>query len=80
VSGEQVSAFDADVAVMFPIGYTLDELKADPLIASLAVVKDGRTVFLGADDELSQAFSAASPLSIPIAVQGITPQLAAVIG
>ncbi len=49
VSGEQVSALDADVALMFPIGYTLDELKADPL-------------------------------SIPIAMQGLTPQLAAVIG
>jgi len=80
VSAEQVSAFDADVAVMFPIGYTLAELEADPLIASLKVVRDGRTVFLAADDELSQAFSAASPLSLPIAVEGITPQLAKITG
>lgn len=80
VSAEQISAFDADVAVMFPIGYTLAELEADPLIASLKVVQDGRTVFLAADDQLSQAFSAASPLSIPIAVQGITPQPAKITG
>ncbi len=80
VSNEQISAFDADVAVLFPIGFTLAELEADPLISSLAVVKDGRTVFLAADDQVAQAFSAASPLSIPIAVQGIVPQLATAAG
>ena len=78
VSAEQISAFDADVAVLFPIGYTVAQLEADPLIASLPVVKDGRTVFLAQDDEVTQAYSAASPLSIPIAVAGLTPQLAAV--
>lgn len=77
ISNEQISAFDADVAVLFPIGYTVDQLKADPLISSLAVVKDGRAVFLAADDQITQAYSAASPLSIPIAVDGLTPQLAA---
>lgn len=76
ISNEQIGAFDADVAVMFPIGYTVDQLEADPLISSLAVVKDGRTVFLAADDQVTQAYSAASPLSIPIAVEGLTPQLA----
>ena len=78
VSAEQIPAFDADVAVLFPIGYTAAELQADPLISSLAVVKDGRTVFLAADDQVTQAFSAASPLSIPIAVEGLVPQLAKV--
>jgi iron complex transport system substrate-binding protein len=76
VSAEQISAFDADVATFFPIGYTLDELLADPLIASLTVVKEERTVFLESGDELTGAFSAASPLSIPIAVEGLVPLLA----
>jgi len=76
VSAEQIGAFDADIATFFPIGYTLDDLLADPLIASLAVVRDERTVFLEAGDELTGAFSAASPLSIPIAVDGLVPQLA----
>lgn len=80
LSVEQVSALDADVAVMFPIGYTLEELLADPVISSLEVVQDDRTVFLDATDEVAQAFSAASPLSIPIALDGITPQLAAIVG
>ena len=75
---EQITALDADVAVMFPIGYTVAQLEADPLISSLSVVKDGRTVFLGADDQLTQAYSAASPLSIPIAVAGLAPKLAEV--
>ncbi|MGB3375997.1 MAG: iron-siderophore ABC transporter substrate-binding protein [Microbacterium sp.] len=80
LSAEQVVALDADAAVMFPIGYTLDELESDPLIASLQVVQDGRTVFLSDTDVVAQAFSAASPLSIPIAVEGIVPQLAKVVG
>ncbi len=75
VSAEQVSVFDADIATFFPIGYTLDELLADPLIASLSVVQDERTVFLEAGDEVTAAFSAASPLSIPIAVEGLVPRL-----
>lgn len=78
ISNEQITALDADVAVMFPIGYTVAQLEADPLISSLSVVKDGRTVFLGADDQLTQAYSAASPLSIPIAVAGLAPKLAEV--
>lgn len=80
LSAEQVVALDADAAVMFPIGYTLEELEGDPLIASLQVVQDGRTVFLSDTDVVAQAFSAASPLSIPIAVEGIVPQLAKVVG
>ncbi|MEA4943690.1 MAG: ABC transporter substrate-binding protein [Propionicimonas sp.] len=79
VPAEKISVFDADVAILFPIGYSLDELKADPLIASLTVVKENRAIYLDAEQELSQAFSAASPLSIPIAVAGIVPQLAAII-
>ncbi len=79
LSAEQVSALDADVAVLFPIGYTLDELKADSLIGALNVVKEDRTVFLAATDEVAQAFSAASPLSIPIAIEGIVPQLAEIV-
>ena len=80
VSAEQIGVLDADVAILFPIGFTLDELKADPLIASLKVVQENRAVYLASDDELTAAFSAASPLSIPIAVAGIVPQLAAIAG
>ncbi len=79
VSAEQIGVLDADVAILFPIGFTLEELKADPLVASLKVVQENRAVYLEATDELTQAFSAASPLSIPIAVAGIVPQLSAIV-
>ena len=80
LSAEQITALDAEVAVFFAIGYTQAEMEADPLLASLNVVKDNRVVWLEATDELTQAFSAASPLSIPIAAKGVTERLAGVIG
>ena len=66
LSAEQITALDAEVAVFFPIG-------------SLNVVKNNRVVWLEATDELTQAFSAASPLSIPIAAKGITERLAGIL-
>lgn len=80
LSAEQITALDAEVAVFFPIGYTLDEMEADPLLASLDVVKNGRVVWLESTDDLTQAFSAASPLSIPVAAEGVSERLAEVLG
>jgi iron complex transport system substrate-binding protein len=79
LSTEQVTALDADVAILFPIGYTLEELEGDPALSALSVVQEDRAVFLADTDEIAQAFSAASPLSIPIAIDGIVPQLAEII-
>ncbi|GAA4920858.1 iron-siderophore ABC transporter substrate-binding protein [Nesterenkonia rhizosphaerae] len=76
ISEEQVEIFDADVAVLYPIGYTLEELQADPLISSLDVVQEDRAVFLEGDSDLSMAFSAGSPLSIELVLEELTPQLA----
>ncbi len=75
VSAEQVEVFDANVAVFFPIGYTLDEMENDPLLSSLAVVRDGRAVMLPEDSEEAQAFSAMSVLSVPLAANMLAPQL-----
>lgn len=80
LSAEQISALDAEAAVFFPIGFTLDEMESDPLLSSLDVVKNDRVVWLEAEDELTQAFSAASPLSIPVAAEGVTERLAEVLG
>ncbi|HMR50361.1 MAG TPA: iron-siderophore ABC transporter substrate-binding protein [Arachnia sp.] len=80
LSAEQISALDAEVAVFFPIGYTLDEMLADPLLSSLNVVKNERVVWLEATDDLTQAFSAASPLSIPVAAEGVAGRLAEILG
>jgi iron complex transport system substrate-binding protein len=76
VSAEQVSAFDADIAVMLPIGFTAAETTGDPLLASLPVVQDGRAIVLDPTDELTQAYSAASVLSIPVVLEQLVPKLA----
>ncbi|TAJ47521.1 MAG: ABC transporter substrate-binding protein [Herbiconiux sp.] len=76
VSAEQVSVFDADVTVMLPIGFTAEEILADPLLQTLSVVKDGRAVALDPSDELTGAYSAASVLSIPVVLDQLVPQLA----
>ena len=81
---EKAEILDADVTVLFPIGYKLKDLEGDKLIGSLDAVKDERAVLLGesrgdstdANSALSQAFSATSILSIPVAVEGIVPLLA----
>ncbi|MBC7589652.1 MAG: iron-siderophore ABC transporter substrate-binding protein [Salinibacterium sp.] len=77
VSAENVRAFDADVLVVIPIGFTLVETEADPLLASLTVVKDDRAVVIDPDSELAGAYSAASVLSIPVVLDQLVPELAA---
>jgi iron complex transport system substrate-binding protein len=79
LSAEQISALDAEAAIFFPIGYTLEEMQQDPLVGSLDVVKQDRTVWLEEGDELTQAFSAASPLSIPV-VDGLASRLSEIVG
>ncbi|WP_449277468.1 iron-siderophore ABC transporter substrate-binding protein [Leucobacter sp. GX24907] len=80
LSAEQIDALDAEVAVFFPIGFSLEEMKEDPLVGSLDVVKEDRAVWLEEGDDLTQAFGAASPLSIPTVVDGLTEQLAEIVG
>ncbi|WP_146339943.1 iron-siderophore ABC transporter substrate-binding protein [Nesterenkonia sp. NBAIMH1] len=76
VSEEQVEVLDAEVAVLFPIGYTLDELQEDPLLSSLDVVEEDRAVLLPDDGDLVMAFSAGSPLSIDVVLDELPEQLA----
>lgn len=76
VSAEQVTAFDADVAVLTTIGMPLEELTGDSTINSLSVVSDGRAILLDEADEINVALAAGTPESIALAVEGIEPQLA----
>lgn len=75
VSVEQVSVFDSNVAVLIPIGYSLEEMENDPALKSLAIVKDGRAVMLSEDGEITNAFNAMSIQSLPIAIQKLVPLL-----
>ena len=76
VSAENVSVFDADTAVILPIGFTLAEAEGDPLLSSLNVVADDRAVFIDPDSDLSGAWGASSVLSIPVVLDELVPQLA----
>jgi iron complex transport system substrate-binding protein len=79
VSAENISALDADVTVMLPIGFSLADTENDQLIESLDAVKEHRTVFIDPDSELSGAWSAGSVLSIPVVLEQMVPQLAAAV-
>lgn len=76
VSEEQVEVFDAEVAVFYPIGFSLEDLENDPLLNSLDVVQDDRAVLLDGEGDVVQAFSAGSVLSIPFVIDELAPQLA----
>ena len=80
VSAEQISALDADVAVILPIGFTVADTEADPLISSLSVVQDGRAVIIDPASELGGAWGAASALSIPDVLDQLVPQLTEAVG
>lgn len=75
VSQEQVEVFDAEVAVLFPIGYTLEDLEDDELLSSLDVVAEDRAVLLDPEEDLVQAFSAGSPLSIEVVLEELPDRL-----
>lgn len=78
VSAEQLRLLDRDVLVWFTL--TPSEppaIEALPLYQGLRVAREGRDVFLGGDSPLSGALSFSSVLSLPYAIDGLVPQLAA---
>nr|WP_281496656.1 ABC transporter substrate-binding protein [Ornithinimicrobium sp. F0845] len=79
VAAEQVTAFEADVAVLTTIGMPLEELTGDATLNSLDVTSDGRAIILEETDEINVALAAGTPESIALAVEGIEPQLAAAV-
>lgn len=73
VSAELLPDYDADITVIYPFGRSLAELEAEtPTLAALASVTDGRAFVL---DNL--AFSTASVLSIPYALDQLVPEFSA---
>lgn len=76
IAAEQVTALDAEVAVLSTIGLPLEELTSDGTINSLGVITEDRAVILDETDEINVALAAGTPQSIALAVEGIEPQLA----
>lgn len=76
---ETLGQLDSDALVV--LGATAEDMAGDPLFQSLPVVEEGRTIFTGGyDEDFNGAIGFGSPLSLPYAVDLITPQLAAVLG
>lgn len=73
ISPERLAEFDADILLIYPFGRTLDELIAEtPTLANLPSIKDGRAFVLQ-----DLAFSTASVISIPYALNNLLPQFSA---
>lgn len=75
VAAEQVTALDADVAVLTTIALPKKDLESDKKITSLDVVKDDRAIILDEKDEVNAALAAGTPQSIALAVEEIAPDL-----
>jgi iron complex transport system substrate-binding protein len=62
VSSEELDVFEADLIVAFPIFIDTTEITDDAQWQALQAVQDGHAIVI--DGDLSQAFSANSPLSV----------------
>nr|WP_314144711.1 iron-siderophore ABC transporter substrate-binding protein [uncultured Rhodococcus sp.] len=76
LSEENISALDADLTVMFPIGTGPEVITDNPSIQGLPSARDGRLLVLG-DTNLSNAFSAASVAGTRYALDNAVPLFAA---
>ncbi|MDV6231089.1 iron-siderophore ABC transporter substrate-binding protein [Rhodococcus cercidiphylli] len=76
LSEENISALDADLTVMFPIGTGPEVITDNPSIQGLPSARDGRLVVLD-DTNLSNAFSAASVAGTRYALENAVPLFAA---
>ncbi|MGQ0519573.1 MAG: iron-siderophore ABC transporter substrate-binding protein [Actinomycetota bacterium] len=80
VSPERLDVLDTDVLVWDQLQYVEGgpaAIKSDPLVQQLAVMKDGRAVFLEGD--LENAFAFNSVLSLPFVLDRLVPMLDGVV-
>lgn len=78
ISREQLDIVETDVLIWDQLSFVdggRATVEADPLVAQLSVVQEGRTVFLEGDVEA--AFGWQSPLSLPFALEAVAPMLEA---
>lgn len=67
---------EADVLILFALGYSLEELKADPILAQVPAVKQGRAIFIDSPSPMYRALATGSPLSIAETIENLVPLLA----
>lgn len=76
-SPERADELAADVFVTWvPEAGTVEQIEADPLLSQIPAVRNG-TLVADSDNTLTLAISAASPLSLPWALEQFLPKLAA---
>lgn len=76
ISGERLDLIDADVLIwILSVDGTRESVEEDPLYRKLDVAREGRAIFPG--EELTGAISFSTVLSIPFAIDGFVPMLAA---
>ncbi|MHA6794023.1 iron-siderophore ABC transporter substrate-binding protein [Pseudonocardia bannensis] len=79
LSDERLSELDKDVVVV--VGVPKEALAGNQVFQNLTAVKENRVVYLGDySTEFSGAIGFGSPLSLPYAIDIVTPQLASVLG
>lgn len=76
ISVEQVTALDTQVAALTTIGLPIEDLSNDPLIKSLDVIKDGRTLLLDPKGPAMTGATAGTVESIGLALDTVVPLLA----
>jgi iron complex transport system substrate-binding protein len=78
LSDEKVDALDVGALLWFADGdRSVKELKSQPVYSDLKVRKEGRDVFIRADDRVYEATSFPSVLSMPTLLKELVPRLAA---
>jgi iron complex transport system substrate-binding protein len=73
---ENFELAEADVLILFALGYSLEELKADPILAQVPAVKEGRAIFIDSPSPMYRALATGSPLSIADTIENLVPLLA----
>ena len=73
---ENFALAEADVLILFALGYSLEELKADPILAQVPAVKEGRAVFIDSPSPMYRALATGSTLSIADTIENLVPLLA----
>ncbi|UJA20364.1 iron-siderophore ABC transporter substrate-binding protein [Thermoleophilia bacterium SCSIO 60948] len=74
-SKERIDLLDQDVLILLESTDTQEEIEQDPLFKQLDVAKEGRVVFVDADDLFAGAIGYGSPESLPVAIEEIVPEL-----
>lgn len=78
ISRERLDLLETDLLIwIVALDGDAAAIAADPLYQRLTVAKEGRDVVLTADDPLQAALSFSTALSIPFALDGLLPRLAA---